>query len=111
FAVIETPLMTAPVFIYTSEPWAALSFGRPIFRPSVHTGANEGGSFAPVLFLFPLHRRSRRILALDPVPRAAGDIGRAKPLRHDAFQAKLARAWHTASPSMMQEREGGLVSP
>jgi hypothetical protein len=26
--------MTAPVFIYTSEPWAAL-FGRPIFRPSI----------------------------------------------------------------------------
>jgi hypothetical protein len=28
--------MTAPAFIYTSEPWAALSFGRPIFRPSIH---------------------------------------------------------------------------
>jgi hypothetical protein len=26
--------MTAPAFIYTSEPWAARSFGRPIFRPS-----------------------------------------------------------------------------
>jgi hypothetical protein len=39
--------MTAPVFIYTSEPWAALSFGRPIFGPSIHEGANECGSFAP----------------------------------------------------------------
>jgi hypothetical protein len=26
--------MTAPVFIYTSEPWAAHSFGRPIFAPA-----------------------------------------------------------------------------
>src|SRR5262244_918112 len=26
--------MTAPVFIYTSEPWAARSFGRPIFAPA-----------------------------------------------------------------------------
>jgi hypothetical protein len=28
--------MTAPAFIYTSEPWAALSLGRPIFRPTAH---------------------------------------------------------------------------
>ena len=26
--------MTAPAFMYTSEPWAALSFGRPIFAPA-----------------------------------------------------------------------------
>jgi hypothetical protein len=26
--------MTAPAFIYTSEPWAALSLGRPIFAPA-----------------------------------------------------------------------------
>ena len=26
--------MTAPAFIYTSEPWAVLSFGRPIFAPA-----------------------------------------------------------------------------
>jgi hypothetical protein len=26
--------MTAPAFIYTSESWAALSFGRPIFDPA-----------------------------------------------------------------------------
>ena len=26
--------MTAPAFIYTSEPWAAHSFGRPIFAPA-----------------------------------------------------------------------------
>jgi len=41
--------MTAPVFIYTSEPWAALSFGRPIFGPRIHAGANECGSFAPII--------------------------------------------------------------
>jgi hypothetical protein len=54
---------------------AALSFGRPIFRPSVHTGANECGSFAPVLLLFALRRSSRRVLHLDPLPR--GRSGRA----------------------------------
>jgi hypothetical protein len=32
-----------------------LSLGRPIFRPSVHAGANE---FAPLLFSFALHRSS-----------------------------------------------------
>src|SRR6266478_683887 len=26
--------MTAPAFIYTSEPWAAPAFGRPIFAPA-----------------------------------------------------------------------------
>jgi hypothetical protein len=26
--------MTAPAFIYTSDPWAAHSFGRPIFAPA-----------------------------------------------------------------------------
>jgi hypothetical protein len=41
--------MTAPVFIYTSEPWAALSFGRPIFDSSIHAGANQCGSFAPII--------------------------------------------------------------
>jgi hypothetical protein len=30
--------MTAPAFIYTSEPWAALSFGRPIFAPAFMRG-------------------------------------------------------------------------
>src|SRR3984893_7671312 len=38
FAVIESSLMTAPAFIYTSEPWAALSFGRPIFAPAFMRG-------------------------------------------------------------------------
>jgi hypothetical protein len=33
---LSSPLMTVPAFIYTSEPWAARSFGRPIFRPIVH---------------------------------------------------------------------------
>src|SRR6516162_4397302 len=38
------------------------ALGRPFlwaayFRPSVHAGSNECGSFAPVLFLFALHCR------------------------------------------------------
>src|SRR5262245_7703706 len=45
----------------------------------------------PTLFGLALHRRCRRILALDPVLRAAGAVGRAKALRYDAFEAELAR--------------------
>jgi hypothetical protein len=74
--------MTAPAFIYTSEPWAALSFGAAHFRPSVHAGANECGSFAPILFRLPLRRRVLWILTLDPVPRPAGAVGGAKALRY-----------------------------
>src|SRR5262245_41153516 len=46
-------------------------------------------SLAPVLLRLPFHRRMLWVLALDPVPRAAEAIGRAEPLRHDAFEAKL----------------------
>src|SRR5262249_21168600 len=69
--------MTAPAFIYTSEPWAARSFGRPIFAPAFtrerlgpcHPSQCsfpdiQGGSFALVLLLFALHRRVLWILAL-----------------------------------------------
>jgi hypothetical protein len=31
------------------------------------------------------------VLVLDPMPRAAGDIGRAEPFRHDALETKLTR--------------------
>jgi hypothetical protein len=68
--------MTAPAFIYTSEPWAVLSFGRPIFAPSVHTGANECGSFAPVLFRLTLHGRRSGVLHFEPIGRATGTVGR-----------------------------------
>jgi hypothetical protein len=35
---------------------------------------------------------SRHVLSssIRPLPRAAGDIGRAEPLRHDAFESELA---------------------
>jgi len=60
--------MTAPAFIYTSEPWAALSWAA-YFRPGVHTEANECGSFAPVLPLFALHGRRGRVLHFEPIGR------------------------------------------
>jgi hypothetical protein len=41
---------------------------------------------SPVLFRLALHRRMLWVLVLDPMPRAAGDIGRAEPLRHNALQ-------------------------
>jgi hypothetical protein len=34
--------------------------------------------------------RCRGILTLDPVPRAAGDVGRAEAFRHDPLEAELA---------------------
>ena len=55
-----------------------------------------GGAFlfppssAPILFRFPLHRRRVRVFHLEPVLRAPGDVARAQPLRHDAFEAHLA---------------------
>ena len=76
--------MTAPAFIYTSESWAALSFGRPIFDP------NECRSFAPVLFRLSLHRRCIRVLHFEPIGRAAGLVGGILALRHNVFEAELA---------------------
>jgi predicted DNA-binding ribbon-helix-helix protein len=43
--------MTAPVFIYTSEPWAALSFRRPIFAPAGHSAGFILPEVRVVLFL------------------------------------------------------------
>src|SRR5262249_40022884 len=47
--------------------WPPFLFGRPIFRPSVHAGANECKSFAPVFFLVALHRRCIRVLHFEPI--------------------------------------------
>src|SRR5262249_7634074 len=44
---------------------------------------------APLLFGFPLHGRMLWVLALNPVWGPPGAVGRAEPLRHDAFEAKL----------------------
>ena len=76
--------MTAPAFVYTSEPWAAHPFGRPIFDP------NECRSFAPVLFRLSLHRRCIRVLHFEPIGRAAGLVGGILALRHNVFEAELA---------------------
>jgi hypothetical protein len=67
--------MTAPAFIYTSEPWAAHSFGRPIFAPAF-TSKRMRRIICPNPPLTSLHRRVLLILALDPVPRPAGAVGR-----------------------------------
>src|SRR6516165_3339067 len=48
------------------------------------------GPSAPVFFGQSLHRRSIRVLALDPIRRATGSISRVLPLRHDAFEPELA---------------------
>src|SRR5262245_41105025 len=47
-------------------------------------------SFSPILFGFPLHRRCRQVLHLEPIRRAPRAIHRILPLRHDAFEAYLA---------------------
>ncbi len=45
---------------------------------------------APILLRLAPHRLARRVLALEPVGRAAGAVGRGLALRHDALQAHLA---------------------
>jgi hypothetical protein len=75
--------MTAPAFIYTSEPWAALSFGRPIFDP------NECRSFAQS------SSASRftagiQVLHFEPIGRAAGLVAGILALRHNVFEAEEA---------------------
>ncbi len=47
---------------------------------------NLEGYTRPILFRFALDGWCRRILALDPVPRPTGAVGRAEALRHDAFE-------------------------
>jgi hypothetical protein len=44
----------------------------------------------PILLRLALHGCARRVLALEPVGRAAGAVGRGLALRHDALQAHLA---------------------
>src|SRR6516225_3976195 len=51
---------------------------------------------SPIFFRLALHRRRRRVLELEPVPRAAADIRRAQALRHDAPSRAL---WRTVSPN------------
>ena len=67
-----------------------LSLGRPIFRPSVHAGANECRSFAPILFGFALHGRCIRVLHFEPIRRAARTVGGILALRHNALESHLA---------------------
>jgi hypothetical protein len=45
---------------------------------------------SPIFLRFALDRWVLWVLAFDPVPWAAGAVGRAKALRHDAFEAELA---------------------
>ena len=61
---------------YTSEPF-------------VHDHWEEVLS-PPILFRLTPHRLARRILHLDPIPRAAGAVARTLALRDDALAAKLA---------------------
>src|SRR5262249_9275209 len=43
-------------------------------------------SACPILLGFPLYRWRIRVLTLDPMPRAAGDIGEAEPLLISCFR-------------------------
>src|SRR6516164_7002068 len=80
--------------------------GRQLRRPPVHrnlrrsTGpkgerpmraSGSGASPTPVLFRLAFHRWRFRVLELEPILRPAGAVARAEPLRHDAFEAHLAR--------------------
>src|SRR5215470_14999264 len=61
----------------------------------IFSGGSDESS-RPILLRFALDGWCRRVLALDPVPRPTGAVGRAEALRHDAFEPELA---HTAFPS------------
>jgi hypothetical protein len=72
-----------------------------------------------------LHRRVLWVLALDPVPRPTGAVGRAKALRHDAFEPEPAsvakhdvararqcvRSSADRSPSPARKRAGLELKP
>ena len=64
--------------------WSVGRLGRP----------NGGGAcqrgLSPILFGLALDRRRGWVLALEPVGRPAGSIGRVLPLRDDAFKAEIA---------------------
>jgi hypothetical protein len=52
--------------------WVLLQVGHQTWKAGWYVHV-----LAPILFRFPLHRRCRRVLAFDPVPRAAGAVGQA----------------------------------
>jgi hypothetical protein len=67
--------MTAPAFIYTSEPWAALSFGRPIFAPAGHLPQSSSASrliAAVIAFAFAASVARAEIQTLQMNPDARG---------------------------------------
>ena len=53
---------------------------------------------APIFFGLALHRRRRRVRHLRPVTQAARAVGRAEPLRQDAFEPRL-QELNTTSPA------------
>jgi hypothetical protein len=46
---------------------------------------------SPIFLSLPLHGWGGGVLALDPMARAAREVGRSEPLRDDTFKAELAR--------------------
>jgi hypothetical protein len=48
------------------------------------------GTLRPILLGLPLYRRRRWVFDLQPMRRTAGSVGRAEPLRYDAFTAQRA---------------------
>ena len=60
-------------------------------HPTAPTGSLGGSrSSTPILLRLPLYCRGLWVLGLEPIMRAAGPVGRALPLRHDAFETELA---------------------
>jgi hypothetical protein len=73
-----------------------LNFGLIQIRSAVAAWFGEGppksasSSSDPLCLPHPDHRRTGRVLNLEPVPRRARQVWRAQPFRHDAFGAHLA---------------------
>src|SRR5262249_39912636 len=61
-------------------------------QPVIYVPPKMGPSRpAPIFFRLALHRRSRRVLHLEPITRAPRAVERVLALRHDAFEPHLAR--------------------
>jgi hypothetical protein len=78
----------------------------------VRQSAQPFAHSAPVLFRLALHGWRSRILDLDPIVRSAEPIGRAEPLRHDAFTSELTSMMEQDQAfdvEMFVERDAGML--
>src|SRR4029077_2965309 len=77
-------------------------------RQDASLSARLGLPSPPIFLRFAFHCRRIRILALDPVPGAAGRIRGVATLRHDPLQAQLAGMLLVEPQPWLSTREDAL---